>query len=113
MGVNLIEHHKSNFATYSNDIDENAFPQKREQKVSVLFEKVENQNKRKQQLAEIREIVEHISKEENELNGELVQMILNDKRFSELFFNLFDENCSGALKQSSWCEKLKAWTEVI
>eukprot|EP00092_Neocalanus_flemingeri_P001546 GFUD01001648.1.p1 GENE.GFUD01001648.1~~GFUD01001648.1.p1 ORF type:complete len:1115 (+),score=222.73 GFUD01001648.1:61-3405(+) len=112
MGDHLTEHQRNNFVPILNDIEENKDLKQREIKMSNLIEKVENQNKRKHTLAEIREIVQHISKGQCDLNAEHVQFILADKRFCELFFNLFDENCLGVLKQRSWIEKLKTWTEV-
>ena len=85
--------------------------QGRERKVSQICAKAATQNRRKQNLVEIRECILAIS-HLNTINQAQLQTLLSDRNFCLIFFRLFDEKSSGVLDQSVWFGKLKYWYQV-
>lgn len=83
----------------------------RDRKVSQICAKAATQNRRKQNLIEIRECILAIS-HLNSINQAQLQTLLSDRNFCLIFFRLFDEKGSGILEQSVWFGKLKYWYQV-
>ena len=83
----------------------------RDRKVSQICEKVATQNRRKQNLVEIRENILAIS-HLNTINQAQLQTLLSDRDFCLIFFRLFDEAGHGILEQAVWFGKLKYWYQV-
>ena len=83
----------------------------RDRKVSQICEKVATQNRRKQNLVEIRENILAIS-HLNTINQAQLQTLLSDRDFCLIFFRLFDDKGHGILEQSVWFGKLKYWYQV-
>ena len=83
----------------------------RDRKVSQICAKAATQNRRKQNLIEIRECILAIS-HLNTINQAQLQTLLSDRNFCLIFFRLFDEKGSGILEQNVWFGKLKYWYQV-
>ena len=83
----------------------------RDRKVSQICEKVATQNRRKQNLVEIRENILAIS-HLNTINQAQLQTLLSDRDFCLIFFRLFDDKGHGILEQAVWFGKLKYWYQV-
>ena len=83
----------------------------RDRKASQICEKVATQNRRKQNLVEIRENILAIS-HLNTINQAQLQTLLSDRDFCLIFFRLFDDKGHGILEQSVWFGKLKYWYQV-
>ena len=77
----------------------------------MLLLQVGIQNRRKQNLVEIRESILAIS-HLNTINQAQLQTLLSDRNFCLIFFRLFDDKGVGILEQSVWFGKLKYWYQV-